>query len=82
MQTTPVFLPQKPQEQYEKAKRQDSRGDPQVSWCTIGWWGEQRNNSRKNGEAGPEQKQRSGVWWFKSNAIKNNCAQEPGMLGS
>ena len=28
MQTTPVFLPQKPQEQYEKAKRQDSRGEP------------------------------------------------------
>ena len=44
-----------------------------------------RNNSRKNEEAEPKQKQHPVVDvtcdGSKSNAIKNNIAQEPGMLG-
>ena len=55
---------------------------PQVSRCAKCWWGEQRNSSRKNEEAGTKQKRCSVGWWLKSNAIKNNIAQEPGMLGS
>ena len=46
---------------------------------------EWRNSSRRNEEAEPKQKQRpvadvSGGE-IKSNAVKNNIAQEPGMLG-
>ena len=40
-----------------------------------------RNNSRKNEETEPKQKQRPVlVMEIKSDAIKSNIAQEPGML--
>ena len=46
---------------------------------------EWRNNSRKNEEMEPKQKQRLIVdvtmMKVKSDAIKNNILQEPGMLG-
>ena len=41
---------------------------------------EQRNSSRKNEEAGPKQKGCSLVD-VSSGDVKNNTAQEPGMLG-
>ena len=60
-QTTPVFLPQEPHKQYEKAKRYDKgRLVPQVCRYPI-CHSEQRNSSRKNKEAGPKWKWRSFV---------------------
>ena len=42
-QTTPVFLPQEPHEQYEKAKRYGTgRWTPQVGRCPVCYWEEQR----------------------------------------
>ena len=47
--------------------------------------GQFRSNSRKNEEIEPKQKQHSAVDGTgdgsKVNAVKNNIAQEPGMLG-
>ena len=57
-QTTSVFLHWEPHEQYEKAKGYDTeRWNPQVSRCPYATGEEQRNNSRKNEEAEPKQKQ-------------------------
>ena len=46
---------------------------------------EWRNNSRQNEEAEPKRKQCAvvdvTVMKVKSNAVRNNIAQEPGMLG-
>ena len=56
-QTTPVFLPQEPHEQYEKAKR----WDPQSVGVRYTTGEEQRNSYRKNEEAGPKWKGRSVV---------------------
>ena len=54
-QTTSVFLPWEPHEQYEKAKRFDTeRWTPQVGRWPICYW---RNNSRKNEGTEPKQKQ-------------------------
>ena len=44
-QPTPVFLPQEPHEQYEKAKRYDiERWTPQIGRCTICFWGRVDSN--------------------------------------
>ena len=44
-QPTPVFLPQEPHEQYEKAKRHDTeRQSPQVGRCPIYYWGRAESN--------------------------------------
>ena len=57
-QTTSIFLPWEPHEQYEKARRYDTeRCTPQVGRCPICCWEEWRNNSRKNEEMEPKQKQ-------------------------
>ena len=55
--STSVFLPWEPHEQYEKAKRYDTEGwTPQVSaQYAIGE--EWRNNSRKNEDREPKQKE-------------------------
>ena len=56
-QTTSIFLPWEPHKQYEKAKRQDTeRWTPQVDaqYATGDQW---RNNSRRNEEMEPKQKQ-------------------------
>ena len=64
-QTTSVFLPWEPHEQYEKAKRYGAQ------YATGDLW---RNNSRKNEETEPKQKLHpvvdvtgdgSKVWWYK-----------------
>ena len=72
-QTTLVFLSWDPHEPYEKAKRQDTeRWNPQVGRCTMCYWRLWRNNSRKNKEMEPKQKQHpvvdvtgegTKVWW-------------------
>ena len=50
-QTTSVFLPWEPHEQYEKTKSYDTeRWTPQVGRCPVAIGEEQRNNSRKNEE--------------------------------
>ena len=57
-QTTSIFLPWKPNEQYEKAKRYDTeRWNPRsvgVQYATGEEW---RNNSQKNKDAEPKWKQ-------------------------
>ena len=40
-----------------------------------------RNNSRKNEDTEPKQKQYPAVDVARSDAVKDNIAQEPGMLG-
>ena len=64
-QTTPVFLPQGPHEQYKKAKDMTPEAEPPrligVQYAT----GEERraiiNSPRKNEAAGPKQKRHSVV---------------------
>ena len=57
-QTTSVFLPWEPHEQYEKAKRYDiERWIPQVGRCQYATEEDWRNNSRKNEEMEPKWKQ-------------------------
>ena len=59
---TSVFLPWEPHEQCEKAKRQDTeRWTPQVSRCQYAAGDQWRNNSRKNEEMEPKQKQHIGL---------------------
>jgi len=56
-QTTSVFLPQEPHEQYEKIKRYDMIDEPPRSaGVQYGTGEEQRNSSRKNNEAEPKRK--------------------------
>ena len=73
-QTTSIYLPWEPHEQYEKAKWEDTeRGTARsvsAQYATGDQW---RNNSRKNEEMEPKQKQypavdvtdRSKVWCYK-----------------
>ena len=54
-----------------------------AQYATEDW---RRSNSRKNEETETKQKQHPLWMWLvvevKSNAVKSNIAQEPGMLGS
>ena len=57
-QTTSVFLPWQPHEQCEKAKRSDpERWTPQGCYVPNATGDQWRNNSRKNEETEPKQKQ-------------------------
>ena len=57
-QTTSVFLPWESHEQYEKAKRYNTeRLTPQIDRCPICYRRLVSNNSRKNEEMEPKQKQ-------------------------
>ena len=57
-QTTSVFLPWEPHEQYEKAKRFDTEGwTLQVGSAQYATGDQWRNNSRKNEQTEPKQKQ-------------------------
>ena len=57
-QTTSIFLPWEPHEQYDKAKRYDTeRWTPQISRCPINYREKWRSDSRKNEEMEPKQKQ-------------------------
>ena len=49
-----------------------------AQYVTVEEW---RNNSRKNGEIETKQKQHWLVMEVKSDAVKSNIAEEPGMLG-
>ena len=85
-QPTPVFLPGELQEQYEKAKRYDTRRwatlpAPRSEGIQYTTREEQRiitNRSRKKEVAGPKQKQHLAVDGLvvkiKSDAVKNNIA--------
>ena len=57
-QTTSVFLPWEPHEQYEKAKKDMRLNDELPTWVGAQYaTGEEwRNSSRKNEEAEPKQK--------------------------
>ena len=56
------ILPWEPHEQYDRAKRQATeRWTPQVSKWLLCYWHQRRNNSRKNEEMEPKQKQHPGV---------------------
>ena len=56
-QTTPVFLPQGPHEQYKKAKNMTPEAEPpRLVGVQYATGEEQRNSSRKNEEAEPQQK--------------------------
>ena len=86
-QTTSVFLPWELLEQYEKAKWYDTgRWTPQVSRCPICYWRSVRNNSRKNEETEPQQKQDpvvdvtgdgSKVWGYKEKYCIRTCVLGP-----
>ena len=73
--STSVFLPWEPHEQYEKAKSYDTeRWTPQVGApCAIGE--EWRNNSRKNEEMEPKQKEQP-VVDVTSDASKVQCCKQ------
>ena len=84
-QNTSVFLLWEPHEQYEKAKWYDERWTPQVGKCPRCYWKRVKNNSRKNEEMEPKQKQclvvdvtddGSKVLYYKEQYWK-----EPGMIG-
>ena len=85
-QTTSVFLPWEPHEQDEKAKDRTLKDElPRSVGAQYATGDQWRNNSRKNEEMEPKWEQQppvdvTGVG-SKSNAIKNNIAKEPGMLG-
>ena len=76
-QTTSVFLPSEPHEQYEKAKRQDTeRGTPQ--YATGDQW---RNNSKKN--EGKESKQKQyPVVGVTGDRSKVRCYKEQYCIGT
>ena len=76
-QTPSVVLLWEPQEQYEKAKRSDTRRwAPQVSRCPICYWGRRKNSSRRRKR---QSQSRNGtqLWMclvvkVKSDAVKSN----------
>ena len=76
-----------PHEQYGKAKRNDTeRWTPRSASAQYATGEEQRNSTRRNEKA--ESSRNNAQLWMclmvkvKSDAVKNNIAQEPGMLGS
>ena len=89
-QTTPGFLTWEPQEQYEKAKRYDiGRWAPQAGRCPDLLLGKSAGQLVVAPERMKQlgQSRNDALLWMclvvkeKSDAIKNNIAQEPGMLG-
>ena len=61
-QTTSVFLPWEPNEQYKRQKDRILKGElPRLAGVQYATGEEWRNNSRKNEETEPKQKQRLGV---------------------
>ena len=81
-QTISVFLPWESHEQYEKAKRYDTeRWTSQVSRCPICYWRRVENNSRKNEEAEPKQKQHAAVD-VTSDGSKVPCCKEQYCIGT
>ena len=83
-QTTSVFLPWEPHEEYEKAKRYDTeRWTPQVKKCPICYWRlvEKWKNSRKNEEMEQKQKQHP-VVDVTGNGSKGRCCKEQYCIGT
>ena len=79
-QTTSVFLPREPQEQYEKAKRQKDELPRSVgTQYTTG--DKRRNNFRNNGEMEPKQKQHP-VVDVTSDKSKVRCCKEQYCIGT
>ena len=60
-QTTSVFLPSEPHEQYEKAKRILNEKLPRLIGAQYAMGDQWRNNSRKNEKTDPGQKQHTVV---------------------
>ena len=73
-----MFLPWEPHEQYEKAKREDTKDELPVVGAQYASGDQWRNNSRKNEETEPKQKQHPVVDvtgdGSKIDAVKNNIA--------
>ena len=67
MQTTSVFLPWEPHEQYEKLKRYDTgRWAPRVGRCPICYWGIVKKQLQKDWRAWAKAETLlSCVWWWK-----------------
>ena len=81
-QTTSVFLRWEPHEKYEKAKRQDTEiWTPQVSRCQLCYREEWKNNSRKNEEMEPKQKQ-CPVVDVTGDGSKVQCCKEQYSIGT
>ena len=81
-QTTSVLLPHEPQEQYEKAKRYTLKDELPRSvgaqYATADQW---RNNSRKNEETEPKQKQHPAVG-VTGDGSKVRCCKEQYCIGT
>ena len=79
-QSTPVFLPQEPHEQYEKAKRYDNRKWAPILKHVQYATGEEKraitNSSRKNEAVGPRQK------WCSVVESKVLCCKEQYCVGT
>ena len=78
-QTTSVFLPWEPHEQYEKAKNRTLKEElPRLVGAQYANGDLWRNNSRKSEEMEPKAKQHPGVAvtgdGVKSDVVKNNTA--------
>ena len=81
-QATAVFLPWESHEQYEKTKRYDTeKWTPQVGWCQICYWRSVENNSRKNEEMKPKQKQHP-VADVTGDGSKVQCCKEQYCIGT
>ena len=81
-QTTSVFLPWEPHDQYEKANRYDTeRWTPQVSRGPICYWRRVQSNSRKNEETEPKQKQHP-VAHVTGDGSKVQCCKEQYCIGT
>ena len=79
-QTTSVFLPREPQEQYEKAKRQKDEL-PRSVGTQYATREERRNNSRQNEETEPKQKQHP-VVDVTGDGSKLQCYKEQYCIGT
>ena len=89
-QPTPVLLPGEPHGQYEKVKKRydTRRWAPKARRCPICSWEAKKaitNSSIRMKQLG-QSRNNTQLWMclmmkVKSNAVKNNIAQEPGMLG-
>ena len=81
-QTTSVFLPWESHEQYERQKDRTLKDElPRLvgaQYATADWW---RNNSRKNEEMEPKQKQHT-VVYVTGDGNKVQCCQEQHCIGT
>ena len=81
-QTTSVFLPWEPHEQYEKAKRSVTKDElPRSVGAQYATGDQWRNNSRKNEEVEPKRKQHPDVD-VTGDGSKGRCSKEQCCIGT